>query len=248
VLELKSAAQDQLEYMLTEDADAPLLVLDNDTVNSQVKDCVSGLLSSFSDLVTSVLSNRKEPPFGGDDGELQQKVFSLVCDISWVPQVLNKLAMMKFLVPYWIRVSSDVVEAVEAVYPGLDCLSTRLKVVEVSGKVLEAIAFGNIVLAAEKRRHAVNVWIDFAGRTKSLVDQSDSDDCGDTETQKAKLENEIWLGLESAVVSIVLTLPSDIQANSRKKKDIQANSRKKKDIKLRFFQSGFSQSMLSIRT
>jgi hypothetical protein len=31
VLELKSAAQDQLEYMLTEDDDAPLLVLDNDT-------------------------------------------------------------------------------------------------------------------------------------------------------------------------------------------------------------------------
>jgi hypothetical protein len=176
-----------------------------------VKDCVSGLLSRFSDFVTSVPSNRKEPPFGGDDGELQQELFSLICDISWVSQVLNKLAMMKFLVPYWVGVSSDVVEAVEAVCPGLDCLITRLKVVEVSGKVLEAIAFGNIVLAAEKRCHAVNVWISFAGRTKSLVDQSDSDDCGDTETQKANLENEVW-NRQLFRLWIVLTLPSDIQA------------------------------------
>ncbi|TVU10429.1 hypothetical protein EJB05_43957 [Eragrostis curvula] len=210
--ELKAAAQEQLEYMLTEDDDAPLLALDNDTVKSQVKDCVSGLLSKFSDFMNSIISNRKEPPFGGDDGELQQELHSLLCDISWVCQVLNKLEMMKLIVPYWIGVSSDVVEAVEAVSAGFDCLKTRLKVVEVSARVLEALAFGNIVLAAEKRSHAVNVWIGFAGRTKSLVDQADCDDGGSTDTQKENLDSEIWLGLESAIVSIVLTLPSNSQA------------------------------------
>jgi hypothetical protein len=210
--ELKSAAQEQLEYMVTEDDDAPLLDVDNDTVMSQVKDCVSGLLSRFSDFITFILSNQKEPPFCGGYGELQQELHSFVCDISWVSQVLNKLAMMKFLVPYWVGVSSDVVEAVEAVCAGFDCLKTRLKVVEVSGKVLESIAFGNIVLKTEKRCHTVNVWIGFAGRTKSLTHQADHDDCNNTETQKMNLDNEVWQGLELAIVSIVLTLPSNNQA------------------------------------
>ncbi|KAK3129469.1 hypothetical protein QOZ80_6BG0480250 [Eleusine coracana subsp. coracana] len=210
--ELKSAAQEQLEYMLTEDDDAPLLALDNDGVKSQVKDCVSGLLSRFSDFLTSILSNQKEPPFGGGDGELRQELHSLICDISWVCQVLSKLEMMKFLVLYWVGVSSDVVQAVEAVCTGFDCLKTRLKVVEVSAKVLEAIAFGNIVLATEKRCHAVNVWIGFAGRTKSFVDQADRADDDSIETEKVNLDNEVWQVLESAFVSIVLTLPSNSQA------------------------------------
>lgn len=207
--ELKSAAQEQLEYMLTEDDDAPLLALDNDAVKSQVKECVSGLLSRFSDFITSITSNRKEAPFGGNDSELQQELHSLVCDISWVCQVLSKLEMMKFLVIYWVGVSSDVVKAVEAVCTGFDCLKTRLKVVEVSAKVLEAVAFGNIVLATEKRCHAVNVWIGFAGRTKSSVDQADDDS---VEKEKVSLDNEVWQVLESAFVSIVLTLPSNSQA------------------------------------
>jgi hypothetical protein len=210
--ELKSAAQEQLEYMVTEDDDAPLLDVDNDTVKSQVKDCVSGLLGRFNEFITFILLNRKEPPFCGCDGELQQELHSFVCDISWVSQVLNKLEMMKFLVPYWVGVSSDVVEAVEAVCAGSDCLKTRLKVVEVSGKVLESIAFGNIVLETEKRCHTVNVWIGFAGRTKSLTHQVDHDDCNNTETQKMNLDNEVWQGLELAIVSIVLTLPSNNQA------------------------------------
>ncbi|XP_062193293.1 BTB/POZ domain-containing protein At3g05675 [Phragmites australis] len=209
--ELKSAAQEQLEYMLTEDDDAPLLALDNDNVKSQVKDCVTGLLSRFSDFMSSILTKKKEVPLG-DYGELQQELLSYVCDVSWVCQVLSKLEMMKCLVLYWVGVSSDVVEAVEAVCTGFDCLKTRLKVVEVSAKVLEAVAFGNIVLATEKRHHAVNVWIGFAGRTKSLVDQADRDDDGNAETPNVNLDSEVWQGLESAIVSIVLTLPSNIQA------------------------------------
>ncbi|KAK8460351.1 hypothetical protein SEVIR_2G316500v4 [Setaria viridis] len=212
--ELKSAAQEQLEYMLTEDDDTPLVALDNIDVKSQVKECVTGLLNRFSDFLSSVPTKQKETPLVGDNGELQQELHTFVCDVSWVCQVLSKLEMVKCIVLYWVGVSSDVVEAVDAVCPGHDCLNTRLKVVEVSAKVLEAVAFGNIVLPTEKRRHMVNVWIAFAGTTKALIVQADrdDDDDGDVETPKANLDNEIWQGLESAFVSIVLTLPSNSQA------------------------------------
>lgn len=210
--ELKSAAQEQLEYMLTEDDDAPLLVVDNDIVKSQVKDCVAGLLSRFSDFTSSILTKQKEALDLGGDGELQQELHSFVSNISWVCQVLSKLEMMKCLVVYWVGVSSVVIEAVDAVCAGFDCLKTRLKVIEVSAKVLEAIAFGNIVLPTEERCHAVKVCIGFARRTKPLVEQADRDDEGDAETPKINLDNEVWQGLESAIVSIVLTLPSNRQA------------------------------------
>ncbi|KAJ1290799.1 hypothetical protein BS78_02G270800 [Paspalum vaginatum] len=210
--ELKSAAQEQLEYMLTEDDDAPLIALDNDYVKSQVKDCVTGLLSRLSDFMSSVLKQQKEAPLGSDSSALQQELLqSFVCDVSWACQILGKLEMMKGIVLYWVGVSSNVVEAVDALCAGHDCLKARLKVVEVSAKVLEAVAFGNIILPTEERHHMVNVWIGFARATKTLVVQADDDD-GDAETPKENLDNEVWQGLESAIVSIVLTLPSNSQA------------------------------------
>uniref|UniRef100_A0A453LLZ2 BTB domain-containing protein n=1 Tax=Aegilops tauschii subsp. strangulata TaxID=200361 RepID=A0A453LLZ2_AEGTS len=215
--ELKSAAQEQLEYMLTEDDDAPLLTFGagSDAVKSQVKGCVTGLLNRFSDFTGSALTKQTEAPCSG---ELQQDLHSFVSDIAWVCQVLGKLEMMKFLAAYWVEASSAVVAAVEAAaaaecHPGPECLKTRLKVVEISAKVLEAVAFGNVVLPAEKRRHAVSVWIGFAGATRHLVDEADrGNDDGDAAAAKVGLDGEVWQGLESAITSIVTTLPSNAQA------------------------------------
>uniref|UniRef100_A0A0D9VD13 BTB domain-containing protein n=1 Tax=Leersia perrieri TaxID=77586 RepID=A0A0D9VD13_9ORYZ len=215
--ELKSAAQEQLEYMLTEDDDAPLLVFEDDTVKSQVKDCVAGLLNRFSGFMSSILN--KKPKEGGDC-EFQKELHCLVSDVSWVCQILSKLEMMKCIAVYWVGVSLDVVEVVDNVCGEIgDCLKTRLKVIEVSAKVLEAIAFGNVVIPTEKRCGVVNVWIDFARRIKPLVDQperdddDDDDENGDAEVPKINLDSEVWQSLESAVVSIVLTLPSNSQAD-----------------------------------
>ncbi|KAK1632737.1 hypothetical protein QYE76_007052 [Lolium multiflorum] len=226
--ELKSAAQEQLEYMLTEDDDAPLLAFDDtdagNSVKSQVKDCVAGLLSRFSDFTSYALSKKMEPPCCSGESELQQELYSFVSDISWVCQVLGKLEMMKCIAAYWVGASPDVVMAVEASCPGSLCLKTRVKVIEISAKVLEAVAFGNVVLPAEKRCLAVKVWIWFAGITKHLVDRANRGDDseshngedgnhGDAETAaKIGLDSEVWQGLESAITAIVMTLPSNTQA------------------------------------
>jgi hypothetical protein len=83
--ELKSAAQEQLEYMLTEDDDAPLLAFDpgnGDAVRCQVKDCVAGLLNRFSDFTSSALSRQMEAPCSSSGSEIQQELQSFVSDIS----------------------------------------------------------------------------------------------------------------------------------------------------------------------
>jgi hypothetical protein len=154
--------------MLTEDDDPPSLALgtdadNSDAVKSEVKDCVTGLLDRFSDFRSSALTKQMEAPCSCE-GELQQELHSFVCDIAWVCQVLGKLETMRCLAGYWVEASSDVVAAVDAAActPGSECLKTRLKVVEISAKVREAVAFSNVVLHAEKRHHAVNAWIDFA--------------------------------------------------------------------------------------
>ncbi|XP_047052156.1 BTB/POZ domain-containing protein At3g05675-like [Lolium rigidum] len=214
--ELKSAAQEQLEYMLTEDDDAPLLAFDDtdagNSVKSQVKDCVAGLLSRFSDFTSYALSKKMEPPCCSGESELQQELYSFVSDISWVCQVLGKLEMMKCIAAYWVGASPDVVMAVEASCPGSLCLKTRVKVIEISAKVLEAVAFGNVVLPAEKRCLAVKVWIWFAGITKHLVDRANRGDDSESHNAKIGLDSEVWQGLESAITAIVMTLPSNTQA------------------------------------
>ncbi|XP_047052072.1 BTB/POZ domain-containing protein At3g05675-like [Lolium rigidum] len=214
--ELKSAAQEQLEYMLTEDDDAPLLAFDDtdagNSVKSQVKDCVAGLLSRFSDFTSYALSKKMEPPCCSGESEVQQELYSFVSDISWVCQVLGKLEMMKCIAAYWVGASPDVVMAVEASCPGSLCLKTRVKVIEISAKVLEAVAFGNVVLPAEKRCLAVKVWIWFAGITKHLVDRANRGDDSESHNAKIGLDSEVWQGLESAITAIVMTLPSNTQA------------------------------------
>ncbi|KAK6942529.1 hypothetical protein RJ641_027906 [Dillenia turbinata] len=57
--DLKCSAQEQLEYMLTEDDDAPLLTAD-DEIKSEVRECVRKLLSRFINLLESLLCEPKD--------------------------------------------------------------------------------------------------------------------------------------------------------------------------------------------
>jgi hypothetical protein len=52
--DLKTTAQEQLEYMLTEDDDAPLLTADQE-VKFEVKECVKGLFTRFNNMLEALL-------------------------------------------------------------------------------------------------------------------------------------------------------------------------------------------------
>lgn len=210
--ELKSSTQEQLEYMLTEDDDPPLFTLDNELVRLSVKVGVRNLLCKFDSSIESILAASA----GVISVSKYPELWSHLCDISWACQILGKMEMMKDLVHYWVGASKNILRTAEHLRPISEEANVELKVVEVAAKVLETIGFGNAVLPTVDRIQMVKLWLPFVQRVKGSVERDDikSDDDAEKEEEvsPAKMDGEIWQGLESAFVSIILTLPSMDQA------------------------------------
>ncbi|KAM7465948.1 hypothetical protein LguiB_013510 [Lonicera macranthoides] len=64
ITDLKTSAQEQLEYMLTEDDDAPLLTAD-DEIKLEVRESVKRLLARFNSLIETLLCGPEELDFEG---------------------------------------------------------------------------------------------------------------------------------------------------------------------------------------
>lgn len=208
MLDLKSSAQEQLEYMLTDDDDAPLVPLPTcDEVKSEVRECVKRLLSRFSVLLDSLLNEKKEMDF--EEGEKFDSLLSYLSDLSWACQVSGKLEIMRDLVHLWLEHSNGVLKVVEQVSSKIEMLGIKLKVAEVATKVLEAIGYGNVVLPTVMRLQMVKLWLPFARAMKPLIDAIS---IGNEESSKLKVDCEMWQTMESAFVSIILALPSEDQA------------------------------------
>ncbi|KAK8942955.1 BTB/POZ domain-containing protein [Platanthera zijinensis] len=206
--ELKSSTQEQLEYMLTEDDDPPLFTLDNELVRSSVKVGMRNLLRKFDGSIESILAASTNMILESKSHEF----LSHLCDISWVCQILGKMEMMKDLVHYWAGASENILRAAEHVRKETD---VEIKIVEVASKVLETVGFGNVVLPTLDRIRMVKLWLPFVQRARGSIERDDIKCDVDEEEEgvsPAKLDGEIWQGLESAFVSIILTLPSSDQA------------------------------------
>ncbi|KAK1419007.1 hypothetical protein QVD17_28163 [Tagetes erecta] len=199
MVDLKTSAQEQIEYMLTEDDDAPLLTADED-IKSKVRQYFKGLLSRFTNTVKSACET-------GDVHKFQ----SFLVDMSWACQILAKLELLKDFVENWMDASENMVKAIDNISQSQqeNTLETKLKVLEITSKVLEAIAYGSVILPTVKRLHMVRNWLPFVRSLKSSIDSltTDENDC-----LVVKIDGEIWQSLESSFVSIILALPSGEQA------------------------------------
>lgn len=203
--DLKSSAQEQLEYMLTEDDDAPLLMAD-DEIKFEVRECVKGLLARFNNLLETFFCESGESVTMAGEMLLFQSYLS---DMSWACQILGKLEIMREFVSTWTDASEKIVKAIELASSKADVLEMKLKVIEVASKVLEAIGYGTVIFPATKRLHMVMVWLPFVRVTKRLIDSIPTN--GD-DALTFKLDGELWQSLESAFVSIIVALPSGDQA------------------------------------
>ncbi|KAL5986031.1 hypothetical protein ACLOJK_028021 [Asimina triloba] len=204
--ELKSSAQEQLEYMLTEDDDAPLLAAD-DRIKSEVRKCMTGLLTRFYNKLEPLITGTADMELKIGNNEI---VYSLLSDLSWACQILTKLEMMKDFAHSWVDTSEKIVDAVEQASSDANTLELKLKVVEVAGKVLEVVGYGNVILPTAKRLHMVKVWLPFVRRTKPLLDSDDS--FCDEDQPSLQGDSDLWQSVEAAFISIVLALPSGDQA------------------------------------
>lgn len=202
--DLKPSAQEQLEYMLVEDDDAPLLMADAE-IKLEVNECVKSLLKTFNSLIEIVLDPVHSD---GKERNMQVLVFCLT-DLAWMCRILKRLETMKELVSNWIDASNKIVKVVEQASVASEIIDTRVGIVEVLAKVLEAIKHGSVILPTSKRLHMVKVWLPFVRTTKSLIDSLANNGADDP---KLKIDSDVWELLESAFVSIILALPSGEQA------------------------------------
>ncbi|CAK9152949.1 unnamed protein product [Ilex paraguariensis] len=203
--DLKTSAQEQLEYMLTEDDDVPLLTAD-DKIKIEVTECIKRLLTRFNNLVESLLCETKESV--SEAGKMQF-FQSYLTDLSWACQILVKLETMRELVNSWTEASENILKVVEQASPKAEMLAMKVKVIEVTTKVLEAIGYGTVIIPTTKRFHMVKVWLPFVRVMKPLIDSATA---SDEDGLALKMDGELWQSLESAFVSTVLALPSGDQA------------------------------------
>lgn len=202
--DLKSSAQEQLEYMLTEDDDAPILTAD-DNIKYEVRVCVRTLLARFNNFLESVLC---EPQESGSMAERMQLFQTHLSDLLWACQILAKLEIMREFVNCWTDASEMILKVVEQASLDAEILQMKMKVIEVTAKVLEAIGYGTVILPTLKRLNMVKVWLPFARVMKPLLNSVATS--GD-DALAFKLDDELWQSMESAFVSIILALPSGDQ-------------------------------------
>ncbi|XP_013624129.1 PREDICTED: BTB/POZ domain-containing protein At3g05675-like [Brassica oleracea var. oleracea] len=198
--DIKASAQEQIEYMITEDDDAPLLIAD-EVIKIEVKECVKSLFARFFQCLEEVSSKNG----------LSLKM--VVSNLSWAFQILTKMEMVRDFVVTWVDTTEKLAKVVEAMEAGAETVEIRVKVTEVTSKVVEVIGYGTVILPTVKRLQMVKLWLPFVRKTKPLVDSVVTNQEEDKEEGvRCKIDGEIWQALESSFVSIILALPSSDQA------------------------------------
>lgn len=186
--ELKTSAQEQVEFMLSEDEEVRLLV-SREEVKSVVRLGISSVLSALLDRLSSLLLLPEE-----------FDVLNTLYDIEWLCKVLPRMELMKDLVFKWADVSNEILVIAQ------NCkLGVKVKLVEVTGKVLEAVGYGVVIVPCGSRACLLKLWLPFIRRLKALVDAQGSE-------SEYRMDEDLCEFLEGSMVSLVLTLPSNDQA------------------------------------
>ncbi|MED6111717.1 hypothetical protein PIB30_054895 [Stylosanthes scabra] len=203
--DLKSSAQEQIEYMLTEDDDAPLLTAE-DNIRHEVKECVNRLFSRFNNSLIALFCD--SPESLSNAGNIQL-FLSYMTDLTWVCQILSKLEIMREFVEYWFDASEKIVKVLGQESSAKEVTEIKLRAIEVTSKVLETIGYGIVILPTVKRLHVLKLWLPFVRVTKPLIDSAIMNG---EDGMVLKMDGELWQSLESTFVSIILALPSADQA------------------------------------
>lgn len=201
--ELKTSAQEQIEYLLLEDGDTPLIILDED-VQFEVKTVVSKLFSTF-EIELSLLSSRFD-----ESSEVAEKIIlQKLTDIEWISCILPKMDLMKEFVLYWVHVSGNVLGIIDDQKYHSDLWGFKAKLVEVASKALEAVGYGNVIIPASLRLHLLKTWLNYVRKIKPILDSKSENDL----SFSYKMDGDLCQNIEGAIISLLLALPSNDQAD-----------------------------------
>ncbi|XP_022737207.1 BTB/POZ domain-containing protein At3g05675-like [Durio zibethinus] len=200
--ELKTSAQEQVEFMLGGDEDTPLVTAD-DEVKSVVKMGLSQVCSSFEKELSSLLVISDITTETAENRILQS-----LYDVEWMCNILPKMDLMKDFVSSWAEMSGKVLGVVEDKKFDTVMWGLKMKLIEVTGKVLEAVGYGNVILPAPCRVQLLKTWLPYIRKMKPLLDAM-----GNKEIDfPYKMDEDLCQSIEGAIVSLVLALPSNDQA------------------------------------
>lgn len=200
--ELKISAQEQVEYMLTEDDEAPLLTADDD-VKAEVR---ADMGRMFSALAAAMASLPAAPPTEEDE----RRVLQALSDLEWLCGILPKMDLMKDFVSHWVQSSDDLLREIQSERLCSGFWAVKTKLVELAGKALEAVGYGSVVLPAPARVRLLKTWLPFLRKTKAELDSPAA--AGEEESSSQGLDGDLCQVIDGAVVSLVLALPSNDQA------------------------------------
>ncbi|KAJ6388461.1 hypothetical protein OIU77_026935 [Salix suchowensis] len=201
--ELKISAQEQIEYMLGEDEDMPMVTAD-DEVKSVVRMGLSRIFSTFEKQLSSLVL---ESDLALESAEAN--ILQCVSDLEWMCNILPKMELMKDFVSSWAGISGNVVgilahKKLESVMWGL-----KVKLIEVIGKALEAVGYGNVILPAPIRVQLLKSWLPYIREMKPILDSK----CTEDASFPHKMDEDLCQSIEGAIISVVLALPSNDQAD-----------------------------------
>ncbi|XP_073285558.1 BTB/POZ domain-containing protein At3g05675-like [Primulina huaijiensis] len=200
--ELRISAQEQVDYMLRDDEDMPLVTADNE-VKMEARIGLSNTFSLFERELSSVLK------FDITCTVAESKIMQNLSDLEWVCNILPKMGLMDEFVFKWIDISDNVLLVVEDKKLENIMWGLKVKIIEVTSKVLDAVGYGNVILPAPRRVKLLKSWLPFIRNLKPILDSMIDKDM----EFPYKLDEDTCQSIEGAVVSLVLALPSDDQAD-----------------------------------
>lgn len=201
--ELKTSAQEQVEFMLGEDEDAPLVTADEE-VKSVLRTGLSQIHSLFEKELSSLLL---DPDPASESAE--EKILHSLSDLEWMCNILGKMDLMKDFVSNWAESSSNVLGIVEDKKLDSFMWGLKIKLIEVTAKVLEAVGYGNVILPTPLRLTLLKTWLPYIRKMKPLLDSKGSEETG----FPYKMSEDLCQSIEGAMVTLVLALPSSDQAD-----------------------------------
>eukprot|EP01018_Ginkgo_biloba_P032340 Gb_17131 [translate_table: standard] len=199
--ELRSSAQEQVEYMLVEDDDAPLLVAD-EHIKCEVRKRLSEVFNVFKSEIEDLLCEENKLVDAWEEHAIESAT-----GLLWLCHILPKIGLLSNFVDKWSEDSDNILCILQDTRLKSSLWETKFKVIEITAKVLEAVGYGNAILCAPRRTQLVKVWLPFIRETKPLLDLQYYH-----EKLPNKMDNDLCQSIESALISLVLTLPSSDQA------------------------------------
>ena len=126
--ELRTSAQEQVEYMLGEDKDI-VMVMADDEVKSVVRMGISKIFCSFEMDLSSLLLNSAL-----ESGIPDNRILQRVSDLEWMCNVLAKMDLMKNFVSNWASISGKILGVVDNKKLDHVMWGLKVKLIEITGK------------------------------------------------------------------------------------------------------------------